>query len=233
MADDALTAADYVKWLTPLEALAAAHQAVGESNASSAIWERLRGGMIRSVAKYATTTLTAQSPQGVQAWFPIPGGYWQHYQQAASANFWETGDARFHIPSPSDRILSRTVRCVGIRLNPVDIFETLPPPRQWPTQAEPGSPQIVSPPASRAESEAPRPPPGNGPTVSERPRVPDPVLRDWYELYRRAYPGAEDTEATALKSAFGMFPGKSVSRGRVRELRGPQKIGRKPRETKE
>jgi hypothetical protein len=63
-----------------------------------------------------------------------------------------------------------------------------------------------------------------GPPVSEQ------HLKAWFDLYKQVYQGAADTEANALKSAAGMFPGKLVSRDRVRALRGAQKRGRKPNE---
>jgi hypothetical protein len=62
------------------------------------------------------------------------------------------------------------------------------------------------------------------------PRVAEDQLRAWYELYKRAFPGAADTEPNAIKSAMGMFHNKSVPRSMIRELRGTQKPGRKPRD---
>jgi hypothetical protein len=72
------------------------------------------------------------------------------------------------------------------------------------------------------EVETERPPELRGPRVS------DTHLKAWHVLYQQAYGGGqEDTLATAYKSAVGMFPGKFVSRDRVRELCAGRKIGRK------
>lgn len=62
---------------------------------------------------------------------------------------------------------------------------------------------------------------------SKGPRVSGAHLKAWYDLYRTVY-GDDTPEAHSVKSAQGMFSDKSVSRERVRELRGPQKRGRKP-----
>jgi hypothetical protein len=61
-----------------------------------------------------------------------------------------------------------------------------------------------------------------GPPVSEE------LLKQWYAVYRRAYYGANDTLANAIKSARGMFPGKFVSRDRIRKIAGGRVRGRKP-----
>jgi hypothetical protein len=55
---------------------------------------------------------------------------------------------------------------------------------------------------------------------------PDPHLKAWFELYSQVYQGAEDTEDRALGSARGMFANKSVSRERIRKLRGARPMGR-------
>ena len=57
-------------------------------------------------------------------------------------------------------------------------------------------------------------------TVSKGPPVSDDHLWAWFEVYKRVYTGSADTEAMALKSATGMFPGKSVTREKIRALRG-------------
>jgi hypothetical protein len=80
---------------------------------------------------------------------------------------------------------------------------------------------IIGPVAKQASAVADVEPAEKGPSVS------DVHLKAWFEVYRQAYTGASDTEANAVASARGMFPGKSVSRDKVRDLRGEQKRGRK------
>jgi len=71
-------------------------------------------------------------------------------------------------------------------------------------------------------------PVAEGPEVPKGPRVTDGELRAWYDVYRRFYTGALDTQDNAYASAKGMFPGKFVARDRVRALFPARKAGRKP-----
>jgi hypothetical protein len=142
----------------------------------------------------------------------IPRRFWVHLSTKGS-DVWGAGDARFFIKGS-------VCRYFGIRLDPVEVRTTLPalkpPPKKgWVKRPEP------------APEPAPEPPQEE--TPQKGPRVADPHLKAWYDLYAKVYGGtAADTEANAVASARGMFPGKSVSRDRVRELRGEQKRGRKP-----
>lgn len=214
MTDDALTTEEYRRWLTPLQAYAVAMQSVEKENAGTVIWERLKGGLVRtacassSVAYYNTTPDLVSVPELIQR------RYWQHIATGGAKTFWDTGDVRFDLPGRQNSG-RYTVRCVGVRLNPEDLRTTLPPPKPKPT------PQVAPPTAPAATPAVVAPEVFRG----------DPVavdhLKHWFELYRRVYTGSQDTEATALMSAQGMFPGKFVSRERVRALRGAQKVGRK------
>jgi hypothetical protein len=80
-----------------------------------------------------------------------------------------------------------------------------------------GVSKATKPDATPAADDEPEP---KGPPVSPE------ALKAWFDLYRRIYTGTADTEAMALKSAQGMFPGKSVSRDKIRALRGERPIGR-------
>lgn len=221
MADDEeliATADAFANWFTPLEAVAYAAAALGTNKPHHAIWERLRGGMIRTVALTSSSGHRGNIPatQTIPSW--VPKRYWVHYSDQGG-DFWQTGDARFFIPAKSNRELSLTVRCFSIRLDPVDVQATLPPlppPKEEPTAPLPNHTPI----ADEIEAEQPE---------VRGPRVSDALLTDWHVLYRRAYQGAADTEDIAVQSARGMFPGKSVARQRVRDLRGEQRRGRKPR----
>jgi hypothetical protein len=113
---------------------------------------------------------------------------------------WKTGDLTTTYFHDRGR---RTVRHFNIRLHPFDIQQILP--------SEAGAAPVESPVSGSIR----------GPSVSEA------HLAEWYALYRKAYTGHLDTEANALRSAQGMFPGKSVSREAVRKLRGAQKPGPK------
>jgi hypothetical protein len=223
--DDARVA--QATWFTPAEALDYVAKLMPRDQASHAIWERLRGGMISAVAATSSSTLRDGSPVVTTAPSFIPGGHWNHFSATGSTttgstNFWQTGDARFFIPTTRARRdgVPLTIRCFGIKLHPGDLAANLP-----------SAPKSVSAPlapvAPMAEMSAS--PDNEQLEPTRRPPVADAFLIDWYQLYRRAYPGPEDTERNALRSAEGMFPGRYVARQRVRDLRGQQRRGRKAR----
>jgi hypothetical protein len=143
----------------------------------------------------------------------IPNGHWQYYKTTHGLDFFETGDAVFYFRARSQYQLAMTIRRFGIRLNPDDVQATLPKGRQLPDEPIVRPPNLIDP-----EDKATK-----GPPVS------DASLQLWYELYRQVYRGSDDTEPNALSSARGMFPGKSISRERVRKLFEPRAAGRKPR----
>ena len=87
-------------------------------------------------------------------------------------------------------------------------------------------------PPSRADSASPVPDAGASAPEEERGSpVSKTDLEAWAAVYKQAYGGKpEDTLTNALASAKGMFPGKFVSREKVRALvGGDRKTGRKPR----
>jgi len=216
MEDDvtSVTAEEFAAWLTPQAAVSRASQAFG-NEATGAIWARLTSGFLKAAASHSSqATPPNAEPRLTLSPTIIPARYWGQFSNSNDANFWRAGDARFFFPPNRPRVEFATViLCFGIRLNPADIDTLFPP--------LPVEPQPESNPA--AESDVERADPGpKGPAVS-----PD-HLQAWFDLYQRAYTGSADTEAMAVKSAIGMFPGKHVSRDRVRDLRGAQKRGRKP-----
>jgi hypothetical protein len=222
MADDDLSAEDIdlATWFTPLQAFAYAARILSQDDAAAAIWERLRGGLITAIAATSSATLRGRSPVAKTEPSFIPVGHWDNFSGKVGANFWHSGDARFFLPPTRHRDLPLTIRCFGIRLDPANVRATLPPlPPEQPKQAS-----EVVPTTEQAKTEPLPAVRGPGPPV------PDAVLRAWYELYRKAYQGSADTLENALNSARGMFPGKFVSRERVRNLVGGRKRGRKSRE---
>lgn len=145
------------------------------------------------------------------------------------STFWLTGDINTYLPHQSGAYGYQKIPIAlfGVRFDPDGIKELLPeklPVRQ--TGSTSPIPQPIDPPPD------PAPVIEETPEVSRGPAVSDALLKEWYALYQRAYTGAADTEATAIKSAQGMFPGKHVARQRVRALRGEQRRGRKPSDPK-
>lgn len=231
MAGNTLTAIEYELWLSPREALNRVSNVVGdEKSAAAAIIQRLHGGVIIAASKICTWEIEEVNRPSTP-FSLVPSEHWGRFDKSSQgASFWRIGDVRFYfgnplayryIPDPENR--PRAVTYFGVRIGPAGMdawLADLPAPRQlhkW-TRPKP-----------KPEAVPPEPTPNvEGPEVLRGPRVPDPLLRAWHELYSKAYTGAEDTLANAEASARGMFPGKHVARDRIRELIKGRKRGRKP-----
>jgi hypothetical protein len=209
-------------WWTPREAVAYASRCEGiftAKAASNAIWQRLVGGLIESASASSSSTPKDRGPTTYMRPDFIPKRLWKSYSDSGS-DLWGAGDARFFVSGSGT---STVWRFFGIRLNPDDVRATLPSPRPPPKKLwirKPAEEKKIEP----QKVEVPEP-------VQKGPAVAEDHLKAWHELYRRVYTGVADTEANALASAQGMFQGKSVSRDRVRALRGTQKRGRKSPDT--
>jgi hypothetical protein len=206
-------------WLRPYDALMLVSKSIGTKEGRIALLERLRGGMIRAIA--STSSVTADKGEPVTTLTPtlIPAGHWSRFSSTTSTTFWHTGTARFFFPGDRNR-RSRAVQCFDIKLDPAGIralLSSIPAKTNTPP-AQPPAPS-ATPPIEAAES--------NEVVVPKGPAVSSADLKTWFDLYRRVYKGKDDTEANAFASAVGMFPGRTVSRQRVRDLRGEQKRGRK------
>jgi hypothetical protein len=220
MAGNGVTAAEIATWLTPGEALGLLSEGLTSTLAVNAIVERLKGGMIDSGAANSSWEFGRRGRiQGPTGTVLIPSRYWSFLNaDADTANrLWVFGDVRFYLGLDNGRYSEVvSIRYFGIRFDPAGIQQLVQAPAATTTpRPDPLSdaPNAQEPPAL-----------GKGPPVS------DALLKEWYELYRRAYGGQpEDTLPNAWKSAQGMFPGKSVSRDRVRALAGGRKVGRKTR----
>jgi hypothetical protein len=167
--------------------------------------ERLRGGMAQAVASHSTAGQSGRSAR--QLFFKIPADHWARIE--TSDPFWRTGDLNYTFRE--DRTSYRVMmRHYDVRFEPQGVHAIV---------AAASKPTVAQAPTDPCpEPEKSEPPEEKGP------RVNDPHLKAWFELYK----GAEDTEERALESARGMVRGKSISRDRIRELRGAQKRGRKP-----
>jgi hypothetical protein len=219
----AITAEELATWLTPIESVRILSKYLGVEAATSMILSRLKGGVITSAAETSAYMLPGKTPVNDKI-VNIPSRYWSNLAGASNKHFWQIGDVRFFLGREFGRPEQSTIHYYGVRFDPHDIQSAIP-------QGD----QIYAASAKTAEASAPAtgnqvdPIESNHETPTERgPRVSDADLAAWYGLYKSVYEGAADTEDMAILSAQGMFPGKSVSRDRVRKLRGPQKRGRPP-----
>jgi hypothetical protein len=201
--------ANYAKtWLRPHEALAILNAAYKKIDTSKHLLiERLRSGAILAVAE-ASTWIGGEHPHRTGP-IGITSDQWLYWRP--QTGFWEAGDMQLHLGHYRGSIYSVEVRFNGVRFDPETVADLAA------LAANDADVEIKGTPEPDAKQSGPP--------------VPEAHLEAWYELFQKVYGGtAKDTEAFAHQSALGMFPDKSVTRRRIRELRGEQKRGRKPSE---
>jgi hypothetical protein len=189
-------------WLSPrqaVEILDAAYPPRAHVS-KQVLLERLRVGMVQAVAGHSVFDGGRQTRE---VFYKIPSDDWGKIDTADI--LWITGELTYRRREFGSE--HTTVRHYNVRFEPQGVHAIIK------SASKTAEPEL----ASTAEME----PESKGPPVS------DDHLKAWFELYRRAYTGPADTMANALKSARGMFPGKFVSRDRVRDLAGGRTPGRK------
>jgi hypothetical protein len=226
MPEREVSAEEIASWYTPLQALGHVATIIGPNAASNAVWQRIVGGLIEAAASHSSHTRGGAPPEPRITPSIIPKELWKYFQ-AKGSDFWKAGDAQLYVPS--SRTGSRgvtytsppqTCRHFGIKLNPADVERLFGPIQTTPPKpAAPVTPQEAIQPISKVEAEP----------AQKGPRVPDAHLQAWFEFYKKVHKGPEDTEEHALEFARQCFPAKSVSRDRVRALRGAVKRGPKPK----
>jgi hypothetical protein len=214
-----LEASVVADWITPRQAVDILDAVYDDKYlAKKVLLGRLIGGVIQAASG---RTVVVDAGRKAEALFiTIPPSEWEGIEPADG--FWISGDLIYTRRSQSSSYQDCKTSHFRVRFDPEGVREIVkdepPKPRgsKWiKKKLEPEAPPVP------AEVEAPEPE-QKGPAVSQD------HLKAWFDLYQRAYSGsATDTEANAVASARGMFPGKSVSRERVRDLRGAQKRGRK------
>jgi hypothetical protein len=123
----ALSTAEIASWWTPAQAAVYAIRCVGSvKSASNAIWQRLVAGQIATAALNSSATVRDGTPNVCTDPQLIPRHFWKRFSEHGS-DLWNAGDARFFVPSQTPKS-SITYHCFGIRPNPTDVRETLPPP---------------------------------------------------------------------------------------------------------
>jgi hypothetical protein len=130
-AERVITVEELASWWTPTEALAYAATCVGSTKAAgNAIWQRLVGGLIETVASTSSVTPKDRTPQPKWTHELVPRSYWKQYSEHGS-DFWGAGDVRFFLRLSGT---SAVYQAFGVKLNPADVRSTLPPPRPPPKQ---------------------------------------------------------------------------------------------------
>jgi hypothetical protein len=201
-----LTAKDIAGWPTPGQAaqlLIEAYNSKDGYAAKHTLLGRLRGGMVQAVSDHSVIGGREGTRGTRKTFFSIPADDWL---SADSQNLlWVSSDFEFDfVDEWRHRV---TTRHYGVRFEPQGIQDIIKS-----VVATPTTKQNVGP-------------------ETKGPRVADAHLKAWFEFYKAVHPPSEDTEDRALEFARQCFPGKSVSRDRVRELRGNVKRGPKVKPT--
>jgi hypothetical protein len=195
------TADDYIAgWLTPSQAVEILDRAYKEIGVSKrTLLERLRGGMVKAVS--ANSTFHG-SRERREVFYEIPSEDWEYVDTVD--DIWITGHVTY-TRREYGRSEQTKVRHFNVRFKPENVLAIV---KATATQAA-IDPHLAAEPDSKGS------------------RVADAHLQAWFEFYKKVHTEAEDTEDRALESARLNFPGKSVSRDRVRALRGSLRRGPK------
>lgn len=127
---------------------------------------------------------------------------WTLFEPEIGSDFWTTGYFDTHIPSEDGRYHINSSGWIRV-------FGT----RFLPNAPLPPPPAVAAPEAR-----------------AEKPTVAKSELVRWHDVFKQVHPDAP--EALALRSASAMFPEHHVPRQYVRDLRGPQALG-KPKARRE
>jgi hypothetical protein len=189
-------------WLSPRQAVEILDAAYPPASRVSkqVLLERLRGGMVQAVAAHSVFD---GGRQGREVFYKIPSDDWERVD--TSDILWITGELTY--TRREHGLAGRTtVRHYNVRFEPQGVRAIV---------------------ANAPKEPAAKPDPDKPEPAQKGPRVTDPHLEAWFDLFTKVYSGTvEDTEDRALESARGMFPGKSVTRDRIRALRGNRPMGR-------
>ncbi len=194
------TVAEFQRWLLPADALDRLPEDWGRGHGVDAITTHLRVGGIRAVAQRGL--LDGKGERQAVELYPIPPEFWDETQWVmGSEALWVTGQTSFHRGSRMkeqlgihpEQWLEHTF--TGVRFDPDDFAREFV-----------GSLTITSEPGPNEPE----------PDQRNKTRLPEPWLRQWFELFIVAYP--DGPIELARQSVAGMFPRHHVSRDRVREL---------------
>jgi hypothetical protein len=154
-ADDQISAEEYERSLTPRQALNIVQAALEDIGvAARMIMERLKGGLVGSVAK-SSSWGQGGTPTGMVG---IPTKHW-FYLSGETADWWDTGDVRFSYPPVNTsriRTGRSTGRYYGVRFTRDQIEEMV---RDMPRRALAASPESVLASAQATDAETRGQPP--------------------------------------------------------------------------
>ena len=225
MADEPVSEDEYEACLRPREALDRVRLSFSNLDmAGAAILDRLKGGLVRSVAK-SSSWGEGGTPTGRVR---IPAKHWSH-QTGKSAAWWISGDIRCFIPSikgPHYHIPSSAIRYYGVRFEADGIVGIVRDTELRPAPLDSATAVAVygyQPHMMDLEPEL------ESPLETGEPKRPisDATLKAWWGMCLTIRP-TDAWNADQMQAFFDQcFPNKSVSRDRMRKVRPKPKSGPK------
>jgi hypothetical protein len=122
-----IPAEEIAAWYTPIQAYAYAAACVSLKGADNALWQLLKGGMIKAVATSSSTTPKNRSPRVDSKPSFIPNSLWRHAADHGT-DLWKGAYARFWVAKDSFHGVPTAYQYFGIKFNPDDIRANLPAP---------------------------------------------------------------------------------------------------------
>jgi hypothetical protein len=192
--EQTITAEEFEGWIRCPDAIKNS-KAEYRNDAAQDLWLRMKTGLVRSAARAVSID---QHPAIVE-YFIILKGHWSSYKgDIYKSSFWRTGNIDIDLFYP-ELAAKFTNHFIDVRFHPADIAKI------------PGASRSAQPSQIRADKDI-------SSTVADSKPLSDSLLRAWCDLYEQAYPANERSEPLAAKSVAGMFPGKSVTRIRLRAV---------------
>jgi hypothetical protein len=211
----ALTVKDHADWLTPSRAVQILNAAYSDPYLSKlTILEHLRAGMVQAIAEHSA--LESTRPQHAR-FVLISSQDWKKVD--ATDSLWKTGHLTYTFIDENSAFRSNgTARHFNVRFEPQGVHAIIKN-MEAPAKSDASSQETDSAPGADSEADYRKLPPAA-----------KAHLEAWYDLYSQVYGGSpQDTLPNAVRSARGMFPGRFVSRDKVRDLAGGRSPGRKAR----
>jgi hypothetical protein len=172
---------------------------LGDEGKDNYVWKRALLTRLASGAAIAAALESSWEGRNLHTGITaIPPNHWARYDASENPDHvWKTGDITFDLGREHGTHGNmRKVHYFGVLLEPTCIEAF----------------------AATTAASKPEEAPDKGPPVS------DGNLGAWYTLYKTIYP--DKSEDHAWRSAHGMFHDKSVSRSKIRKLRGERELGR-------
>lgn len=221
MADDTFSLEEIKRWHTPKQVLDLLPDNLRPGLKREEIAHRMQAGTIRVGALRMKTE--AEEHHGVII-NPVAWAKWAFLAQDGSADgFWEGASFHKFMPSGQGFAEPHLIQFFGVRLHSGDIATMF---------AELGlSVSATSPPGllAAALDAFQSPPVAPYPaSTAPKPALSDAHLRAWWAFYVAVTTQASETEENAIAHVARCFPSHSVSRPRIRQLRGKGKRGPKP-----